>query len=62
VHFPFIANRPFFMVTFCSSFISFLLLHFTQYPVSAICRSFFKSPRAWFRQTKQLSGEVVIEF
>ena len=36
VHLPFIAWRLFFIVTFCVSFISFLDLHFTQYPISAI--------------------------
>jgi hypothetical protein len=36
LHFPFIAERPFFMVTFWVSFISFFDLHFTQYPTSAI--------------------------
>jgi hypothetical protein len=35
-HFPFIAWRLFFIVTFWESFISFFDLHFTQYPVSAI--------------------------
>jgi hypothetical protein len=35
-HLPLTAARPFFMVTFCSSFISLLALHFTQYPFSAI--------------------------
>jgi hypothetical protein len=35
-HLPFIAARPFFIVTCCSSFISLLVLHFTQYPFSAI--------------------------
>jgi hypothetical protein len=36
VHLPFIADLPFFIVTFWASFISFFDLHFTQYPVSAI--------------------------
>ena len=36
VHLPFIASRLFFIVTFWVSFISFLDLHFTQYPTSAI--------------------------
>jgi hypothetical protein len=35
-HLPFNAKRLFFIVTFCSSFIVLLLLHFTQYPFSAI--------------------------
>jgi hypothetical protein len=36
VHLPFNAWRLFFIVTFWVSFISFLDLHFTQYPISAI--------------------------
>jgi hypothetical protein len=36
-HFPFKAGRPFFMVTFWPSLISFFALHFTQYAISAIC-------------------------
>ncbi len=40
-HLPFIAFLPFFMVTCLASFISLLLLHFTQYPVSAILFSSF---------------------
>ncbi len=41
-HLPFIAERPFFIVTFSVSFISFLALHFTQYPTSAIDITSFK--------------------
>jgi hypothetical protein len=33
---PFIAGRPFFIVTFCAFAISRLALHLTQYPISAI--------------------------
>jgi hypothetical protein len=33
---PFIAGLPFFIVTFCASFISDFALHFTQYAVSAM--------------------------
>jgi len=40
-HFPLAAGRPFFMVTFCSSFISWLFLHLTQYPFSAMLPPFF---------------------
>jgi len=36
-HLPLTAKRPFFIVTFCSSFISLDFLHLTQYPFSAIC-------------------------
>jgi len=42
VHFPFIACRLFFIVTFWVSFISFLALHFTQYPISAISITSFE--------------------
>jgi len=43
-HFPFAANRPFFIVTFCASFISLDFLHFTQYPFSAISYPPLMSP------------------
>ena len=36
VHLPFIAERPFFIVTFSVSFISLFDLHFTQYAISAM--------------------------
>lgn len=39
-HLPLMAGRPFFMVTFTGSLISRLVLHFTQYPSSAIFTSF----------------------
>ncbi|MBN1559278.1 hypothetical protein JW998_03465 [candidate division KSB1 bacterium] len=35
-HFPFMAGRPFFIVTFSAFFISRFALHFTQYPTSAM--------------------------
>jgi hypothetical protein len=35
-HLPRAAALPFFIVTCCSSFISFEALHFTQYPFDAI--------------------------
>src|SRR5512135_1545577 len=48
-HFPLTAGRPFFIVTFCSSFISVDFLHFTQYPVSAISSSPFIFSRFTYR-------------
>ena len=40
---PFIAGRPFFIVTLVALLISLFILHFTQYPVSAkILTSLFK--------------------
>ena len=39
VQVPFIAGRPFFMVTFLASFMFCLALHFTQYAVSAMISS-----------------------
>jgi hypothetical protein len=37
VHLPFIAGRPFFIVTFSVSFIVRFCLHLTQYASSAMC-------------------------
>ena len=52
-HVPFIALRPFFIVTSLPLPISLLCLHFTQYPISAILSKHgivdIKQPAEWFQ-------------
>lgn len=59
LHLPFIAGRPFFMVTFSAFTISRFALHLTQYASSAIVPSFIKM---WIRQLYEvLVFEQVIQ-